>query len=45
MHIIVVQFDSLADIQIDWLFLETIGIYESPTDNIIVLMNLSGPNF
>ena len=45
MHIIAVHFDSLTDMPIDWLFLETIGIYESPIDNMIFLMNLSGPNF
>ena len=34
-RIITVQFDSLTDMLIDWLFPETIDNYESPIDNII----------
>ena len=34
-RIIAVQFDSLIDTLFDWLFIETIDIYESPIDNII----------
>ena len=34
-----VQIDSLTDMPISWLLLETIDIDESPIDNIIFLMN------
>ena len=44
MQIIAVQFDSLTDTLINWLFLETIDIYESPIDNII-FNEPSNPNF
>ena len=42
--IIVVQFESLTDTLIDWLYSETIDIYESPIDTII-FSELSSPNF